>query len=200
MAKRRRYIDGDVQAAIEDLALNSTWTPSQIERELLKEEQFKNEDRETGTRLPSLRTIQTIVKEVRQLDLSGRWELPDADADGGAALVLDVLAAVIEETKGRRQYLTKMEAAWVIRIRRAAPDLPPSFDTYRLARLYMTREHWQMPSPDLDALLAFAPWRSEERRQAYVRALQEEWIPEIPTTAPGLWRDYDGIPVEGGAP
>jgi len=199
MAKRRRYIDGDVQEAIEELAIETDWTPAQIQRKLEKQERFKDESRDTGTRVLSLRTTQKIVKEARHRDLSGRWELPDADDDGAAALILDVLAAVIEETEGRRQYLTKMEAAWVTRIRRAAPDLPPSFDTYRLARFYMAREHWQMPSPDLDALLAFAPWRSEERRQAYVLALQEEWVPEVPTAAPGLWRDYDGIPGEGGA-
>jgi len=61
-------------------------------------------------------------------------------------------------------------AARVVRLRRAAPDLP-LFTIWILAVEYQERDRAKESTTDLDALLALAPWRSE---------LEE-------------WKDYDRL-------
>src|SRR5262245_43915327 len=89
-AKRSRYIDGDVQDAIQRLAVEKpAWSPAQIMREL---------ERQGLPGLPSLRTFQNHVRRVRPTDPSGPWSLAGAIGDE-AAIVLEVLAGVIESTE-----------------------------------------------------------------------------------------------------
>ena len=172
--KRGRYVDKATLDVIEDLAARGLG-PTQIKNQL-------------GDDAPSLRTIQDIVREKSGPDPSGRWGLNDADPDD-AALILPALADIIQETEGRRAYLTRAQAELIGRIRRVAPELN-GWAVYRLARLYLFREGRGEPPSDIEGFLAFAPWRSQKQRDAYQRALENEWIPEITSMAPGLWREY----------
>jgi hypothetical protein len=175
MAKRRRYIDGKVQQAIEELAQDTDWTPAQIERELRTNKEYK----ELVPLLPSLRTIQTIVKENRPGDESGPWSIADAEADEGL-LVLPVVAAAAIKTAGERRGVTRAEARCIQTIRRVAPDLD-LWAVYRLARLYLLREARREATDDLDLYLAFAPWSSPEAAKLY----KDLWAPgRIPGALP----------------
>src|SRR5689334_5782673 len=82
--------------------------------------------------------------------------LVDAIAD--ASFTLLVLRAVIKQTDGRSS-LTAATARWVEAIHRVAPDLDP-WNAYRLARLYVARAD-AGNTTNLDAWLAYAPWRSD---------------------------------------
>lgn len=168
MTKRRKpRIDGDVQAAIDDLILKD-WGATQIYNHLDRQEKFAG-------RVPTPRTIQRRVSELASRDSSGPWSLADAK-DNEAALVLPVLAALIDGTEAQRVYVTQAEAERIVRIRRAVPDLLPTLDLMLLARVYMLREQQGMSTTDLDSFLAFAPWRSEDARERYHQALKSGLI------------------------
>jgi hypothetical protein len=164
MAKRS-YIDGDVRDAIVVLALEKPgWNATDIHRAL-------QQDERVAGRLPTVRTVQSMVKDARPRDASGPWSLADGDVSGAdAALILPVLAAVVREREGHVPGVTRREAAWIVKLRRAVPDLPP-WETYRLARRYLVREDRKEPCMDLDLFLAFAPWRDEAAAQAYATAV-----------------------------
>ena len=180
--KRRRNFPLEVLEEIAHLAEKGV-NAAQITRRLELDARFAD------GRLPAERTVQDIVRGLAApRDESGRWTFNEADPDD-AALILPVLAAVIQETEGRRTYFTRAQAEFIGRIRRLAPELD-GFRVYRLARLYLFFEARGEPARDVEAFLAFAPWRSEEQREAYQRALENEWIPEITSMAPGLWRAY----------
>lgn len=169
MAKRRRYIDGDVLEAIEELARDQPeWTPAQIERELERDSKLQG-------RLPSSRTVQMIVKEARPADPSGPWSLADAEA-AEAALVLPVLATVVAKTRGGRTWITQAEAEWLVKLRGAYSDLEP-WEAFRLARLYMQRVEDRRETLDLDLFLACAAWRGGEAQAQYqeLQNLVESW-------------------------
>ena len=175
MAKRRRpRIDGDVQAAIDELALKG-WGATQIYSHLERQPLYVN-------RVPTPRTIQRRVNELTPRDSSGAWRVQEEDPDD-ARLVLDVLAAVVVETMGETRQLTKTEADRVLRVRKAAPTASP-WEAWLIARLYMARESGGEETTDLDCVLAFEPWQSGKRSQQYFEAVQAGWIP----TAPGVLR------------
>ncbi|HEY7030231.1 MAG TPA: hypothetical protein VH482_02840 [Thermomicrobiales bacterium] len=173
MAKRdlrARKIDGDVQAAIEELALQG-WGGTQIRTELSRREQF-------GGRLPTVRTVQSIVREIAPRDGSGEWSPLKADPES-AALALDALAAVVESSEGRIRSLTVAEAERISALRTMRPDLPP-WDAWFLARTYLAREPHGDPVDDLDAYLAFAPWRDDESFERYLSATDAGWVTSSP--------------------
>ena len=120
--------------------------------------------------VPSRRTIHNIVAEHTPKDETERWLLKDPEGDE-ATLVLPVLATIIEKTEGRRTYLTQDEAEWIVRIRRATPDLD-LLKVYTLARAYMLGPEGGM-TDDSDAYLAFAPWRSQVNRWRYNKATEK---------------------------
>jgi hypothetical protein len=171
---RKSYLDGDIEAAIETMAVDG-WTPAQISKELHRQEQFMG-------RVPEDRTIQRRVAALQARDASGAWSVADATTRD-ARLILDTLAAVIEHTAGRVLSLTRSEAAWVARIYHAAPELHPLW-RWRLARLYRLREAHHESVADLDAMLAFAPWR-EGAKQRYDKAVRAGWVAFPPRVASG---------------
>lgn len=71
-------------------------------------------------RLPSLRTAQRMAREVRPAQPGERWSFTHAEPDE-ARLVLPVLAAVGEGYGS----LSRETAEWVVRVRRAAPEMEP---------------------------------------------------------------------------
>jgi hypothetical protein len=171
IAKRRRgrRIAPDILDRIAELT-DKGIAATEIYKDLQGDERFAN-------RLPySVRTIQNIVRDLTpHLALDERWSVTQASPEEAAA-VLPVLASVITETEGRRQWLTRAEAQWIAKLRLVAPDLLP-FETYRLARLYLLRTERNEPTDDLDTALAYAPWR-EDQKEVYKRAIQKGWIRE----------------------
>lgn len=162
----RRRIGRDIQQYIEGGTLTG-WTPPEIREALRGIPQFNG-------RVPTLRTVQRIAKEFVPSDESGPWTFNEADPDD-AALVLPVLAEVIERTKGHRTEMTRAVAEKVARIRRVAPDLH-LWVAYSLAVAYLAKEGTK--TDDLDAFLAFAPWRGDENMKRHQHAVQEGWVSE----------------------
>ncbi len=101
--------------------------------------------------LPSERTIYDLQREIRPAPGPG-WRLSDADPDD-AALLLPVLAAVTRNSEGRLGGFTVETAAWVVRIRRAAPQLAP-IDAFRWAVRYQTTVAAGRDTRELDQRLA----------------------------------------------
>jgi hypothetical protein len=123
-----------------------------------------------------VRTIQRLVKEVRPPDPTDTWSVTNSDTDEAAA-VLPVLAATVKQRAGAP--ISCGEAIWIHRVSTLAPGLS-SQGVWFLARAYFTRELRHQDAGDLDALLAFAPWRSQEHRERYTEAIQEELVPQAP--------------------
>lgn len=163
----QRRIHGDVQAVIEGKALER-WTPTQIEKWLNDDDRFKG-------RVPTLRTIQRIVKDLSTLDMSGEWRLLDSEP-ADVKCVIDTLGAAILATDGRVTSFTRHLADLVIRISRAAPDLGlPA--VYLLASRYALSLQRGEPTSGIDALLGFAPWRGPREQERFEHALVAGWIP-----------------------
>src|SRR5262249_23598131 len=130
-------------------------------------------------RLPTLRTVQRIVSERTPRDNSGPWTLGTADTVH-ARVVLDVLAAVVDETEGHNASFTQEEAKWGVQVSAVAPDLPP-YERWRIARLYMGRASRGEPMDDLDGFLAYAPWRDGEAGwKRYNDAVEAGWVRHVP--------------------
>ena len=137
---------------------------------------------EFGANAPSVRTVQEIVREYR-INEEGTtgiepWSLSKAADGEEARLVLEVLDAVIEQTEGRRRTLTGDEAAWVIKLRRAATTLP-RWNVYCLSRLYLQRVGAQKGTGDLDAYIAAEAWLPEKMGR-YSAFVARGWVPEPP--------------------
>ncbi len=168
--KRQRKIAPSVKVLIDKYAVRGH-SASQIRLEL----QGANVPPDL---IPQLHTIQRAVRDVMPQDHSGPWAAQLGNGEQ-AVLILPVLARLIEESHGQRTHLTTAEAKWVVSIRLIAPDLDP-FDVFLIARAYMNRERKEMPTIDLDAFFAFAPWRSEEASRRYRKAVWQGWVARIP--------------------
>lgn len=158
---RRSYrrVDGDVRREIERQArLPEPSAATAIQTVLDQDERFAG-------RVPPLRTIQAIARAAAVVDDSEPWRLDDG-LGLSAGLILDVLAEVVEQTDGRRRHITRAEATWVVRIRRARPDLAP-WAAYMLARDFMAGKQIE----DDTLLLAFAPWRGDTNLERYERSV-----------------------------
>ena len=157
--RTRVRLDADLLAEIYELAAERGATPGQIYRALQK--------RHPMTDLPSIRTIQRAVQDLMKVDGSAPWTLtPITAGSGGGVLLLETLQEVITRTEGYVRVMSQDLAGWVLAVRQAAPDLPPWF-AYRIARLYQARSSREEDRSDLDAWLAFAPWRSPADRERY---------------------------------
>lgn len=177
----QRRIDLDVQQQIEELALQGRFA-AQIHRELDRHEEYRG-------RVPTLRTVQRVVKEITPRDPSGVWSLsgsPDIDA----TLVMPVLAEVIERTEGERKHLTRSEAGWIAKIREVAPALD-LWHCYMLAVAYVRATEMKASAEGLDAFVAYAPWSGKASSDRYVEAVNNGWAPP-PWPYIGALRSADG--------
>jgi hypothetical protein len=147
-------IDGDIADQIMRLARDN-WTPAQIYREL--ERLQREEGRFKGRALPVLRTVERYVAKILPPEAGARWSMADADPED-AALVLPVLGEAILQSKGHWRRFGVELARWIIKVRRAAPDIPPLWALY-VAEAYRANEQLDEALESLDQMLALAPWR-----------------------------------------
>lgn len=169
---RRRNLSVDVNKRLSELYLEEH-SATAIANKLLEE---------FGANAPSVRTVQAIVRDYRANEEGTAgiepWSLSKAADGEEARLVLEVLDAVIEQTEGRRRTLTEGEAAWVLKLRRAAATLP-QWDVYRLSRLYLQRVAAKEGTGDLDAYIAAEAWLPGKMGR-YFALVALGWVPEPP--------------------
>jgi len=90
----------------------------------------------------------------------GYGNLSDYEGED-AKLILEVISELVIQSKGKVCSLTKANAEWIVKIRKAVPDMK-LYSTWPIARLYLLQE--SRGSKDFQALdnyLSFAPWRSQ---------------------------------------
>jgi len=125
---------------------------------------------------------QSVRRYARSFRGEGRiWGLTHESDGKRARLVLEVLDVVQRRTEGRRQFVTIGEANWIVKLREAAPTLPP-WQAYRLANLYASRtpeEGEGESTADLDAYLAAEPWH-DNKVTDYISRLIALQLPEPP--------------------
>jgi hypothetical protein len=157
----RPRIDGDIESKIRELALLG-WTAPQIDRWGKAREEFKG-------RWPlAVRTVRRVVdRHVPRGAPPDWWSLADADPDE-AALVLPTLREIVEGGYVPIYRLARGLADWIVRVRRAAPSIPPSW-ALDVALNYLGCAQEGEPTHGLDLLLAFAPWESREHYYRYIR-------------------------------
>jgi hypothetical protein len=80
-------------------------------------------------------------------------------------IILEVLALQLEDPGRPETYLTLEEAETIARLAKLAPDARPG-DVAAIARAYLLWSWIGAPDDDLDALMAFAPWRDGGQRYA----------------------------------
>ena len=171
--RKRRYIDADVLQATREIFTSS---PDFGPRHIWDELNTRAARGEIAGTVPTLRSIQRLVSEWTPLEDTDPWRLEHADG-ADAALILPVLRAVIARTQGRVLSLTIGEAKWIVRLREAAPDIPP-WAAYQLARMYLTNKAAGLDTDALDRIIAAAPWGNPHQ---YRRAQ-----PGIPQVSPWL--------------
>lgn len=164
MAKGRRT-DRDIVVAIHELASDG-YRPADIHRRL--------NERFGLSETPVLRTVENIAREVTPHDTSEAWRLATADPPA-AAIVLPMLAELLESSEGRIQSVSRREAEWIVRLRGAVHDLP-AIDAYKLARDYLARGERNEDTADLDRYLVMAPWRPGNAMR-YVEAARGGRVP-----------------------
>jgi hypothetical protein len=164
MAKGRRT-DKDIVDAIHELASDG-YRPADIHRRL--------NERFGLSATPVLRTVENIAREVTPHDTSEAWRLAAAEP-AAAAIILPVLAELLESSEGRIQSVSRREAEWIVRLRGAVPDLP-AIDAYKLARDYLARRQRNEDTADLDWYLVMAPWRPGNGMR-YIEAAAEGRLP-----------------------
>jgi len=160
--------DAEIVATIPQLAMLGH-SAREIHRIIHADPRFADRER------PALRTVQAHVSKLHVRDSSGIWSLAAADPET-SGLVLDALATIIDVSEGRVTTFTVAEAAWIEAIHRARRDIPAE-DAWYLSRFYVTRERHNEPTDDLDAYLAYAPWRDNDARERYITATIAGHIP-----------------------
>jgi hypothetical protein len=132
------------------------------------------------TKFPKIYTIRRIVSDMTIPDTSGTWSPANKDtAPEDLRTILDVLAWISLDTKGKKTTLTKAEVEWILRIAKAAPNAG-SRVIWRVVQRYMLAEAKGESSEALDTYLAFKPWESENRFRNYNHLASYGWIKEAP--------------------
>ena len=164
--RTKRRVASHIKAEIERLHVEEGLTPREIEDRLY--------DERADDEIPDSRTIRRYVQRIRS-PKGEAWSLSDCSDPGDAPLVLEALAVA----PGFRFQLSREEGAWIVRVRKAAPDLTPRA-ARTMAHLYAARAQQERDTWALDALLAFAPWRNLAAFWRYRDALGERRIPASP--------------------
>jgi hypothetical protein len=144
-SKVRRKVTVELDTRVRELVFLG-YGAAQIHRQLASEELINEEGN------PSEKTIQRMVKDYTPEDPSGPWSFAESTGEE-ARLILPVLAAVLEQTAGDGGAISRDIAAWIVRIRTAAPTLPP-WDAYGYAILYRAAAAHKRDTRELDRRLA----------------------------------------------
>lgn len=128
--------------------------------------------------LPTLRTVQRYLRQIRRGDADEPWSLSVFDGPE-STVVLEALRELINMSNGRISNISNRVARWLVSIHSVAPDLGP-WTGYRMARMYRNREDQGLKAADLDQFLAFGPWRSDDAEASYEKAVAEGWIDRAP--------------------
>lgn len=178
---RGRRTDPEVVEAIGELAVREGLKAPTIRLRLQGDERYAG-------RVPADdRTIRAVIARYRRQlvarpeALPPRWLLANATGDE-AALVLPVMKAKAEH--GALPILNTAEAAWVVKIRSAAPTMPP-WDALLLAGQYLRTLRDSSPgaTEGLDRFLALELWRDP---RAWVRAYSDGTTDYLNLIAPGV--------------
>ena len=169
--RRGSRTDPDIARAARSLAASGDqWSAAGIHRKLLEEHP------EWTARMPEVRTIQNLVRGLLG-DEGEPWSFSDGEQDAeDAGVVLTVVRELWDAGIWPRS-VTTSEAGYIVRLRRAFPDLP-AVTTFELTRAYLSATDRSniYTLAGLDRYLAFAPWRDGARR--YIQALAEGDIQE----------------------
>ena len=192
----------EIREAIFDTYMDGETRPAKILDRLL--------DSFPEDQLPVERTVYRIIAEASgrypddQRALDQPWLLGPELARGAGAVHHDALPVLIDILKASLMEpalygtLTVRMARWVSGL---APALKEAGATnaHFTALIYARRERWaviegkELETSDLDAWVAFAPWRSDKDLSLYRRAISEGLVPGI--TSATLLRDvYAGQP------
>lgn len=164
---KKRRVRGEVYQRIQRL-VDADWTPAQIHKTLGDDPRSHGYD--TGD-VPTLRSIQRIVRDLAPKDATGSWTVASAEPEE-ISDVLDVIAEITVRSEGRVKDVTERTASWIARLRRAVPTLRPVL-VFELAKDYMRREDNSEDTEDLDFYLAFAS-RSERAPEPDKSAIAEQ--------------------------
>jgi hypothetical protein len=131
------------------------------------------------------RTVERIVKEIKDLDQSGPWDPQDMSGQD-ARLVLETMGALCRHSanSARQGHVTRAEAKQILWIRKAAPTLP-AVDAFNLARVYILK----LADPaGVDWYLAMRPWESPELEAAYLEGVEHGGVPRLHPIAATTWQ------------
>ncbi len=174
MARRRpRRIPPEVYQEIHRMVLEGGITNAT--------EVFRILEQKFPDKCPSERTVRNVVRELMPMDPSGPWRPgPDEDPEE-AARVLSAWADTLVRTKGEPHWrpLSRDRARWIAWILTGWPDLDPVVAVV-LGTDYWGRQRSGRDTQDLDAFLAFAPWRSPEAWQRFQQVTQAGRVPNPP--------------------
>ena len=144
------------------MVVRNRWAPAQIERELQRRHSGK-----TALAVPNIKTIQRIWRELNP-DSAGQWQFSGKDTNpDDARLILKVFRWVREWTDAPVS-LTREEAAWIVKLQRSDPGIPPNW-TYVLARAYIAAEAAGRSTEFLDDMVVNQAWWTDNGSPS------EEW-------------------------
>ena len=130
--------------------------------------------------VPELRTVQRIVKSVRDIEDatagSTYWSFDDPQGLD-PNLVLDTLSEVTLGTGGRVSYFTVDQAGWMVKIRTSTDGLS-GWGAWILYKLCIEATRGDHLDSGLESVLAFKPWVSTERNDAFKKLIETGKIPE----------------------
>jgi hypothetical protein len=144
-------------------------------------------------RWPDERTVRGWSKKWG-IDQSGPWAF---GGDGDPAIVLPMLAALIEETAGKISSVTNAEAGELTRLGHSVDGMP-ALGMYNWARAMIATRAAQEPLEPLLHYVSFRPWEDEGRR--YLAAADAGWIKELRSFCPGdaAWLPVQSRRIQGG--
>lgn len=121
--------------------------------------------------IPAERTIDRRLGSRRASDSDDLWTF-SAETEDDAPFVLPVLAELHARGARWSKRLTRSQGEWIGRIVRAVPDVPPGL-ALSLADSALAGE-----IEPVTAVLAFAPWRDDDRAREYTLAADAGRLPE----------------------
>ena len=128
-----------------------------------------------GRKVPSLRTLQRLAsRHQHDSETEGRWEITEGEP-ADLPFLLGLVKMLVRQSGGRRAGLTKPEAEVARAVRRAAPDLDIDL-AWAVVEAYVERRRQGQPTDDLDAVLAFAPWRGGQQLLDYFEAIRDRMV------------------------